>query len=767
MPNILNPSIIKLSLPAPTIDNSVLVGKTDGTISWISQDNLFYKPIDNIIYVTKNGKDTNNGKSLLSAKSSIKSALNAATAGTTIIVSSGTYVEQTPLTCPPNVTITAQDSSVYIKSANSINNVFYLNTGTIIDGITIIDTRAPSVAFSIRPNTQIIKAPIIKNCSLITGPFLNDNTLFVPNQTIQLQEILPTQLPIINNDLVPVSKRINETGAGTFIAVDGTSFAVNSLEKLIIVESCNIFSQGGIGILVKNSAGCYANNCLVKFCNFAYKSETGGQLILTNCTSSYGNYALHSSGFDNSLLTTGTLSEVISYSENGIISQIKVTNLQKQPIIGSIIDINDEKYYISNVTPVLDGISYLSIISNLTDIALETEISIYNNSKITANNHCFEYIGSGITYNALPENNGQENDLKKVTESNYGSIYFSSNNTSGIFKIGDIFEINQITGEVTTNAINESLINIGSIGPLIRNGVAVGVAVKEISNNSQLLASTNTIDPYTVPTQKAVYDYLTTNYFPVTGGVITGSTSIQNINITNNLITSIGTNQNIKISPNGTGVIDVDSSTITNLSEPINDTDAATKKFVVDLVQGGISPTSIISILYGSDEDNGTLTLRSTQSSVKSNTGIILDDGIPSTSTTTGTLVVYGGVGVDGALNAKTKSFNIEHPLDPAKRLCYGSLESPYHGIRLTGKGIVSNGICIINLPKYICKLVKEENSQVQLTNIKHNQILWVDNIDVLHNCFTVKTIDTTDEYQFFWSFTAIRNDVEELIVEV
>ena len=68
MPNILNPSTTKLLLPIPTIDNSILKGNTNGTISWINQNDLLYKPIDNIIYVTKNGKDTNSGKSLLFAK---------------------------------------------------------------------------------------------------------------------------------------------------------------------------------------------------------------------------------------------------------------------------------------------------------------------------------------------------------------------------------------------------------------------------------------------------------------------------------------------------------------------------------------------------------------------------------------------------------------------------------------------------------------------------------------------------------------------------
>ena len=766
MPNLLIPPTIKFSLPLPTIDDSVLTGKIDGSLAWTSQNTLLYKPIDNVIYVSKNGKDTNTGKSLITAKNSIKSALSAATSGTTIIITSGVYVENTPLTCPPDVTITSQDSFVQIKSTVDSNNIFYLNSGTIIDGLTIINTRATSFAFSLKPNTRIIKAPVIKNCSIITGPFLNDNTLFVPNQTIQIQGTSPTNLPIINNDLVPTQKRINESGAGNGILIDGAMFSSDSIEKLVIVESCNIFSQGGIGILVKNSAKCYATGCITKFCNLAYKTESGGELILNYCNSSYGNYALYSDGIDPNVITTGTIEEVTVYPETGLIGQIKVNNLSKQPITGTIIEINNERYQISNATTLLSGSSYVSIMSNLTELDTGIEITIYNNSRIIANNHTFNYVGSGVTYNALAENNGQANDNNRITNVNFGSVYYSSNNEAGIFEIGDLFKVNQITGEVTATPTIESLANVSSIGPFIRNGVPVGTQVREISNSNELISSTGTIDQYTIPTQTAIYNYLNNNYLPITGGNITGSTTIQDIKITNNEISSVESNQNIKIAPNGLGSIDANLSNIINLAAPINDNDAATRKFVVDLIQGGITLPSIIPIIWGSNENNGTLTLRSTQATTKPVAGVILDDNIPSTSTITGTLVVRGGVGIDGALNAKTKSFDIEHPLDTKKRLRYGSLESPYHGIRLTGKDVVINGKCVVKLPDYIKKLVREENVNIQLTNFNHDKILWVNSIDIQNNQFIVESNETANEYHFFWSFTAIRNDVDNLVVE-
>ena len=148
---------------------------------------------------------------------------------------------------------------------------------------------------------------------------------------------------------------------------------------------------------------------------------------------------------------------------------------------------------------------------------------------------------------------------------------------------------------------------------------------------------------------------------------------------------------------------------------------------------------------------------------------------VASTSTITGAAVINGGLGVagninaGGALTAITKSFSITHPTKSDMLLVYGSLESPYHGVRLTGSGTLVKGICTIKLPDYIHGLCKQEGAQVQITNIKHGKVIWVEEINVNNDEFTVKCdIEFTDkkEYSFYWSFTGIRKDVSDLVVE-
>ena len=96
-----------------------------------------------------------------------------------------------------------------------------------------------------------------------------------------------------------------------------------------------------------------------------------------------------------------------------------------------------------------------------------------------------------------------------------------------------------------------------------------------------------------------------------------------------------------------------------------------------------------------------------------------------STSTTTGALIVGGGVGIAGALNATTKSFIIDHPTKPGKLLRHGSLEGPEFGVYVRGK---LNGN-VIELPEYWTKLVDPNSITVQLTPIGKHQKLYVEDI--------------------------------------
>ena len=61
--------------------------------------------VSNILYVNKNGDDSNTGLTLADAKATIKGAVGIASEGTTIKVASGTYVEDNPVKVPKQISI--------------------------------------------------------------------------------------------------------------------------------------------------------------------------------------------------------------------------------------------------------------------------------------------------------------------------------------------------------------------------------------------------------------------------------------------------------------------------------------------------------------------------------------------------------------------------------------------------------------------------------------------------------------------------------------
>ena len=174
------------------------------------------------------------------------------------------------------------------------------------------------------------------------------------------------------------------------------------------------------------------------------------------------------------------------------------------------------------------------------------------------------------------------------------------------------------------------------------------------------------------------------------------------------------------------------------------------------------------------DSNNASATAESlyTTSSVTVNpsTGEVdILSNLASTSTTTGALVVTGGVGigrdlwVGAGVFATTKSFLIPHPTKPGMKLRYGSLEGPENGVYVRGKLTNNN---TIELPDYWKKLVDPDSITVNLTPIGRHQNLYVETI--AENKVTIGNSNLLNkDINCFYTVFAERRDVDKLQVEI
>ena len=122
-----------------------------------------------------------------------------------------------------------------------------------------------------------------------------------------------------------------------------------------------------------------------------------------------------------------------------------------------------------------------------------------------------------------------------------------------------------------------------------------------------------------------------------------------------------------------------------------------------------------------------------------------------------GNLTVSGNATITGHLSASSKSFLIDHPTQLGKKLQYGSLEGPEHGVFVRGK----TSDTTINLPNYWASLVDENSISVNLTPI-----------DVFSNIYVIEydnrrvVINGNNGNDYFYTVYGERKDIPKLTVE-
>ena len=116
-------------------------------------------------------------------------------------------------------------------------------------------------------------------------------------------------------------------------------------------------------------------------------------------------------------------------------------------------------YAINSSTPVVSGITTVTLGTNLLSaVGVNSTAYFYQQSKIIASSHTFEYVGSGNTIaTATPKRGGVTVQANEVITSDGGRVIYPSTDQAGNFRIGDDLQINQETGTISGRSFSKSL----------------------------------------------------------------------------------------------------------------------------------------------------------------------------------------------------------------------------------------------------------------------------------------------------------------------
>ncbi len=210
--------------------------------------------VTNIIYVTKDGKDTNTGLKLGDAKATIKAAVSAASTGAVIKVSAGNYIEDNPIYLPDQISIIGDSlREVSVSQQNTGADLFYVGAGNYISQLSFVGgpSTCAMVAFDPFNRRYINQSTYVQNC-----------TNFVQN-SIGMQ-------------------------------VDG-SRVVGPLKSMVL-DAYTQYNQGGIGVSITNEGYAQLVSLFTICPHQAVFCGSGGACDLTNSNASFGNYGLVADG---------------------------------------------------------------------------------------------------------------------------------------------------------------------------------------------------------------------------------------------------------------------------------------------------------------------------------------------------------------------------------------------------------------------------------------------------------------------------------------
>jgi hypothetical protein len=414
--------------------------------------------VTNVIYVTMDGSDTNDGSAQDSTRAcrtiggAMKSALY--NAGTSIKVSPGHYLEDNPLLVKPYTSIIGSDlRTTTIEPINKTQDLFHVQSSCYIAQMQFINGRsgivnpnydrgAYAVSFPTTDKIDLYKSPYIQNCTNQSGPWLFDGTMFVPNQTVQIPLAVATTSFDNNQTTITVTFTEGLSDLTAAIAIN-PNISINTAP-----QDQGFFSARTLIL---------ANESFIKEQTIAYIEQTYPSLNYQRekCRRDIG-YILENILFDATFGGNSKSVEAGEFYWNGVTSVISgeqtQTNAALEYIISLITDIiSNNEIDIDRLSTTGTTITGSNII---TDISSDAIKQIVVGKLITGtyipNNTVVEYVDN-VNYTITISNNATDSGSTTFTTSHQ---IFNSNLTNGSIALYALTRNIQLIESIITSKTN-------------------------------------------------------------------------------------------------------------------------------------------------------------------------------------------------------------------------------------------------------------------------------------------------------------------------
>jgi hypothetical protein len=502
--------------------------------------------LDQVIYVdATNGDDANNGHRISTPKKTIKSALAAINAdatygdGSTILVAPGVYRETAPLDIQKKdvsiIGASIRNTIIHPTEATETNSLFRVNSGSYLANMTFTGVKASGTrgdtgslwtdATYGLPPTQGWNVSFYPDAMIYKSPYIQNCTNFSDSE-------------IDNDDLAFFAGTEDKGRAGDLdsaptgggLLVNGDTVHDDSPLRSMVADSYTHVGLDGPGVFVTNNGYTQITSSYAFFNHFHIACINGGQANLAASTTDFGRYSLIASGRSTSAIFTATTSAnaadgATTFTIGAPTAASGWHGSATKPQDNMLVDIGGNTY------PVLSSVANGS--------GWDVTISRPNTADRTQNLGLNGSVASGSSVSFFLR-----------------SMIASSGHTMEYVGSGTNYSALPENGGVPNDDNQVVELNNGKVWSAITDHNGTFKVGETFEVNQQ------------------------TGFVNIPAGALSVSKLLANLDVNGKEIVTDADNEDIVINPHGTGVVNVSTSRITNVTDPTGAQDAATKNYV-------------------------------------------------------------------------------------------------------------------------------------------------------------------------------------------